>query len=255
MPLWQSRQLRKRWRYVGVFDSELMICAARVQVGIFNQSFWAAWDREGKQHFGHTSMRPGGREVTMTGPRVEIASKQLQAGLELGEVAPIETICPSGGSWGWTRKRAGMAASGSVEAAGQRWDLNGFGVDDESAGYHRRHTDWHWSAGIGRTVEGAAVAWNLVEGINDPVRDSERAIWVDGEPSEPEPVAFRGLDAIEFEDGSQLRFAKESERTRSDNMLLIRSSYRLHFGSFSGSLGGLELAEGLGVMEEHHAVW
>ena len=35
--------------------------------------------------------------------------------------------------------------------------------------------------------------------------------------------------------------------------LLVRSRYRHRFGSFSGSLGGVRLAEGFGVMEEHDA--
>jgi hypothetical protein len=38
--------------------------------------------------------------------------------------------------------------------------------------------------------------------------------------------------------------------------LLVRSSYRQPFGSFSGSLpGGVELAAGLGVLEEHDVYW
>jgi hypothetical protein len=37
--------------------------------------------------------------------------------------------------------------------------------------------------------------------------------------------------------------------------VLIRSDYRHRFGSFSGSLGDVELARGLGVVEEHDARW
>ena len=64
-------------------------------------------------------------------------------------VAPIESICPSGSGWGWTRKRAGVPIEGTVEVPGQRWEVAAHGVDDESAGYHQRHTSWHWSAGVG----------------------------------------------------------------------------------------------------------
>lgn len=255
MPLRRDGQLRKRWRYVGVFDQALMLCAARAEVGPFGQLFWAAWDREGRQRFAHTSFRPGNREVRMVGPRVEIDARALRADLTLGDCQAVESICPSGAGWGWTRKRAGMAVSGTVEAGGRSWQVEGRGVDDESAGYHQRHTSWLWSAGVGRSAEGAALAWNLVEGINDPAEGSERAIWVDGEPFEPPPVSFHGLGAIEFHDGRLLRFAQECERARSDNLLLLRSRYRLRFGSFSGSLGGVELAGGLGVMEQHDAVW
>ena len=40
------------------------------------------------------------------------------------------------------------------------------------------------------------------------------------------------------------------------NLLLLRSDYRQPFGVFSGTLpGGLELAEGYGVMEQHDVHW
>jgi hypothetical protein len=179
----------------------------------------------------------------------------LRASLRLGEAAPVESICPSGSGWGWTRKRAGVPVAATIEVPGRRWELDALAVDDESAGYHQRRTSWHWSAGVGRAIDGRPLAWNLVEGVNDPPRDSERAIWVDGEPSEPAPVSFCGMAGIELADAARLSFDSESERARDENFLLIRSSYRHRFGSFSGSLGGIELAEGFGVMEEHDAVW
>ena len=36
---------RKRWRYLGAFCDELMVCAARVKVGPIIQTFWAIYDR------------------------------------------------------------------------------------------------------------------------------------------------------------------------------------------------------------------
>ena len=47
MPLRRDGQNRKRWRYVGVFGAELMLCAARAEVGPLRQSFWVMWDRQG----------------------------------------------------------------------------------------------------------------------------------------------------------------------------------------------------------------
>jgi Protein of unknown function (DUF2804) len=258
MPLRRDGQLRKRWRYVGVYGEELMLCAARAQVGPLSQSFWVFWDRSAGEQLSHTALRPGSREVRMDGPRIEIEARDLRASLSFGEAAPVESICPSQGAsgWGWTRKRAGVPVTGTVEAAGRRWQLSGLGVDDESAGYHRRETSWHWSAGAGEAADGRPVAWNLVEGINDPASSSERAIWVDGEPYEPAPVRFEpDLTAIEFAGGERFEFAAESERARNENFLLIRSRYRHRFGSFSGSLDGIELAAGLGVMEQHDARW
>jgi hypothetical protein len=255
MRLFDHGQLRKRWRYVALFAEELMLCAARAEVGPLTQSFWVLWDRDTQQQWAHTALRPGSREVTLEGPRLEIDGPGLRAGLELGEAAPIEVTCPSGKSWAWTRKRAGMPVAGTIEMPGRRLQVSGRGIDDESAGYHQRHTSWRWSAGIGTSVEGRNLAWTLVEGINDPPQGSERAVWVDGEPAEPPPARFRDLDGIDLGDAGSLDFASESAHARDDNYLLFRSRYRHRFGSFAGTLGSLALAEGLGVMEEHDAVW
>ena len=45
MSLFRGTRPLKRWRYVGVFCEELMLCAARVQVGPARQSFWALLSR------------------------------------------------------------------------------------------------------------------------------------------------------------------------------------------------------------------
>ncbi|HEY6730541.1 MAG TPA: DUF2804 family protein [Solirubrobacterales bacterium] len=255
LPLLENRQLRKRWRYVGVFAEEVMLCAARAEVGPVPHSFWIFWDREGRRHQARTIQLPGSREVTLEGPRLEIDSPDLRVSLRLGESTPIETTCPSGRAQAWTRKRAGMPVEGTVEVPGKRWQISGRGVDDESAGHHQRETSWRWSAGVGESVDGRALAWNLVEGINDPESGSERAIWVDGQPTEPPPVRFLGNEAIDLGAGGQLDFAGESKHAHDDNFILIKSRYRHQFGSFSGSLGGVALDSGLGVMEEHDARW
>ena len=253
LPLFAHGQLRKRWRYVGVFAEELMLCAARAEVGPMTQSFWIFWDRQGRNHAARTILRPGSREVRLDGPRLEIDSPDLRADLRLGECEAIEATCPSGKAEAWTRKRVGMPIEGTVEMPGKRWQLSGRGVDDESAGHHKRYTSWRWSAGVGESTDGRPVALNLVEGINDRPTGSERAIWIDGEPSEPPPVRFEA-EAIDL-GAERLAFAGESEHVHNENYLLIRSDYRHRFGSFSGSLGGVELASGLGVMEEHDALW
>lgn len=254
MPLFEHGQLRKRWRYVGLFTEELMLCAARAEVGPMAQSFWVLWDRGARRQWEHTALRPGSREVSFDGSYLEIDARDLRASLRLGDIAPTEVTCPSGNSQAWTRKRAGVPINGTVEVPGRRWQVSGRGVDDESAGHHQRHTSWRWSAGVGRSADGRELAWNLVEGVNDPPQGSERAIWIDGAPSEPPPVRFRGLEAIDL-DGESRAFIGETEHARNDNYLLIRSRYHHRFGTFTGSLGGLKLTAGLGVMEAHDALW
>lgn len=263
LPLFHRGQLRKNWRYVGFYGEDVMLCAAVVQLGIFNHTFWSVWDRgagEGEgRTFEHTRLRPGGPEVVLDGSRVEIRTAGVRANLFFGESEPIEVISPSGRGWGWTRKRAGVPVTGTIEAGGRSFDVDGFGVDDQSAGFHARHTAWFWTAGIGVAADGRALAWNLTEGINDSPSRSERAVWVDGEPYEPAPVGFVGLEAVRFagETGEPgLRFESGgAERRRKDNFGLIRSRYTHRFGTFTGHLDGIELASAAGVMEEHDVFW
>jgi hypothetical protein len=278
MPMRRQGRMLKRWRYVGAYCDELLLCAARVQVGPLGQTFWLIWDREGRQLWERTRLRlPGGRGEVWTealdgegavesgserGSLVRVDASRVEGSevrgfLRLGAGAWVESVCPTEeDGYVWTRKRADVPVECDVRVGDRRWRVEARGMEDESAGYHPRHTVWSWSSGVGRTSDGRSVGWNLVEGINDPPERSERAIWVDGRPVEPGPVRFEGLDAIAFDDGSRLVFSSECERAKEENLLLVRYSYRQPFGTFSGTLpGGLELERGLGVMEYHDAHW
>src|SRR4029077_6193197 len=205
LPLFDHGQLRKRWRYVGLFAEELMLCAARAEVGPLTQSFWVLLDRQSGQQWNHTALLPGSKEVTLDGPRWEIDGPGLRASLRLGECEAIEVTCPSDRSLAWTRKRVGMAVEGTVEVPGRRWQVAGHGVDDESAGHHKRETSWRWSAGVGTADDGRPLAWNLVEGIHEPPRGRHGAVGIDGSPTEPAPVRFAG-EEIALDGGEKLRF-------------------------------------------------
>jgi hypothetical protein len=278
MPIRRGGRWRKRWRYLGAYCDELLLCAARVQVGKLGQTFWAIWDRERGEMWERTRMRlPGARgEVWTEAPdgeggyvnyapeegslvRIEAPRGEhlVRAFLRPGAGRWVEAVCLSGeGEYVWTRKRADVPVQCDVRVGERRWQVEARGMEDESAGYHPRHTVWSWSAGVGRTRDGRSVGWNLVSGINDPAQRSERAIWIDGKPFEPGPVSFEGLEAIAFDDGSRLEFNGECERRKHQNLVVLRYSYRQPFGKFSGTLpGGLVLDDGLGVMEHHDAHW
>lgn len=267
------RRLRKRWRYVGVFAPELMLCAARVQIGPLGLTFWAVLDRSTGDLFERTRKRPpltrgevwheraGGGHWPVGceegGAVTLIDGGEVRANLAFGEGRWVESVCPNGeGGYVWTRKRIAPVEC-EVTLPGERTvRASARAIEDESAGYHPRHTVWQWSAGVGTTADGLAVGWNLVSGVNDPERNSERAIWVDGETVEPGPVSFApDLAGIGFADGSRLQFSAEAERRDEENLPFFRSSYRQPFGTFTGSLPGIELAEALGVMEHHDALW
>lgn len=244
-----SRPL-KAWRYVGVFSTELLLCAASIRIGPARQCFWAVWDRDERRLLERT--RPGRGMVSLDPGRLRVVSDGVLIDLALTETDGVESVCTSGASYAWTRKQGGVPARGTVIVAGRRHVLEARAVIDDTAAYYERHTRWAWSAGVGRASDGRELAWNLVAGVNDPAQSSERTVWVDGEPEEAGPVGFAAdLGAV-----GGLRFNTEATRERNENRLLIRSRYRQPFGTFSGTLlPGLELAEGYGVMEAHDVRW
>lgn len=176
----------------------------------------------------------------------------------LQEEGGWQAVCPHGRGYVWTRKQAGIAARGtvSIDGAAPR-PIEALAVVDDTAGYHARVTEWRWAAGVGVDPAGTPLAFNLVQGVNDPPTGSERAVWIAGEPREAPPVTFApDLTRIDAADGSRLRFVAEAQRSRRERLLLVGSDYRAPFGTFSETLpGGVALARGVGVIEHHRARW
>jgi len=259
MPLFRGFRPLKRWRYVAVFTEELMACAARIQLGPARQSFWAVLPRGEDRVRERTHLFLRRDAVELAPGRLLIDDEGVLLDLRLDEDSGIQVLCPHGRAHVWTRKQAGVAASGTlILDGGSPRQIEARAVIDDTAGHHARFTEWWWSAGVGAAPDGTPLAWNLVEGINDPPTGSERAVWSAGEPAETSPVSFaRDLSAIRAADGSsELRFLPKAERSRRENLLIVRSDYRAPFGVFSGTLpGGVELAHGLGVVEHHRAYW
>ena len=240
----------KAWRYVGVYGPDLMLCLAQVRIGRARQSFWAVWDRERRTLYERTRIGNGG--ITMRAGGASLVERSVRIELEFEEAPGIETVCPCGASYGWTRKQAGAQARGRITLAGLERPIEGRAIIDDTAAFYPRLTHWRWCAGVGRSSDGRELAWNLVDGVNDPPTSSERTVWVDGEPSEPPPCTF----APDLRSVDELQFAAEAGLERRQDLLLIKSDYRQPFGTFSGALpGGLVVAEGYGVMEEHRALW
>lgn len=246
MPRWFAGRPLKAWRYVAFFSPELIVCLARVRIGPLPGDFWAVWDRDaGTLHRGSGLVRavPGRAGVRALRTSVDILTT---------EEPGIETACPCGQGYSWTRKQAGVPARARVRLGQTTHELEGRAVIDDTAAYYPRHTLWHWSAGVGTAVDGASVAWNLVSGVGDPPVNSERTVWIDGHAREAPPSVFApDLSAVD-----ELRFAAEAVLHRRVNLGLVRSDYRQPIGTFSGHLpGGVELAHGFGVMERHDAWW
>jgi hypothetical protein len=216
MPLLRGGRPLKRWRYVGAYGPDLMLCAARGRIGVVPFAWWALWDGE-----------------RLHEDRFDV---EVRAGAE------IEVVSPHGRQYAWTRK-----SEAHVRFEGR--ELRG--IVDESAGYHARRTSWRWSAGVGTLASGEPVAWNLVDGIHDAPEASERTVWVAGEPREVPPVRFDGLSGV-----AGLRFEPLAVRSARENYLVIRSDYEQPFGRFEGEVPGAgPLREGWGVMERHDVLW
>jgi len=251
MPARRRWRPLKAWRYVGVFGPELMICAAAARIGPAFQSFWAVWDRTNRRLYERTSFGRGG--VALPPGRVQVSAGGLSLSLTLQENAGVESVCRSGAQYAWTRKQGGITAGGTlVMPDGRVRPVAGQAIVDDTAAYYERHTCWRWSAGVGTDPGGRALAWNLVEGVNDPVTGSERTVWVDGRPVEAPPARF----AADLSGVGELRFDAEATRQHHQNLGVVRSRYRQPFGTFSGRLpDGSQLSCGFGVMEEHDVWW
>ena len=262
MPILRGGRLLKRWRYVGAFGRDLMLCAGLARIGPTIQSWWAIWDRESRCLRERT--RPGHGGVRFARGRARVDDEDVRIDLEWTEAPGIEVVTTDGGGYAWTRKQGGVAVAGSVGVGGKTRAFEACAVIDDSAGYHARRSAWRWSAGVGTVTDGRPVAWNLVAGVHDDARASERTVWVGGQADEVGPVRFIGeLDGIALAqagatggEASALSFSAEATRERHDNFLLFRSDYVQPFGTFSGFLPGAgELSEGYGVMERHEVLW
>jgi hypothetical protein len=257
MPYLRGGRPLKRWRYVGVFGERTMVCVGLARVLGVPQAWWAVWHREEGWLRERTLFARPSRAVRFAAGRATVRDDDCEIDLVVDEAPGIESVCPHGAGYVWTRKQAAVPVRGRVRLAGAEIAVHGLGVVDDTAGYHERHTSWRWSAGVGETADGRAAGWNLVVGVNDPVVGSERSLWLDGAAREVGPVEFAGdLSGVAFAEGGALSFSAEATRERHDELLVLRSDYVQPFGTFGGTLpGGIELARGYGVMEDHRARW
>lgn len=256
LPLLRAGRLRKRWRYVGVYAGDAMLCVGLVRIGPALQAFWAIWDRRAGTLHERTVLRPGVVALAPGQARVRDGTTTIELAFDEDGGAPVETVTPYGRGHAWTVKRGALPVRGRWRIGDDERAIDGLAIVDDSAGYPPRRTSWRWSAGVGHDAAGRPVAWNLVDGIHDDPDASERTLWVAGEPRHLPPARFADdLSSVSAGD-LDLRFDEEAVRRRRENLLLVRSDYEQPFGTFHGRLAdGVELAEGFGVMERHAAVW
>src|SRR5947209_18786279 len=139
-----------------------VLWAATVRVGPLPMRFFAVAE-PGREIVTGTPLSP--RAVRLDGSHVSVRARKASFEVELEENGGVETL-HAGGTL-WTRKQAGIPALVTGTVGGRRHAVEARAVVDDSAGYHPRHTRWLWSAGVGTTLDGRPVGWNLVSGLND----------------------------------------------------------------------------------------
>ena len=261
MPLVRNGRLRKRWRYVGVYGARGdalrrqgpdRAAAAELLGGLGSQASGG--------RFAHTRMLPGGGEVEIEGAELRLDAGEVRAELSVRRRRGDRVGLPQSASGGL---RVDPQASRG-RGRGRRSRPAGAAGEIARAGRGRRRLGRlppapHRLALVGRSRRGHRRPRRRLEPGQRHQRPAARLRAGDlgrrRRRASPTRCSFDGLQGVDFADGSRLRFGSESERARDDNLLLVRSRYRHRFGSFEGALPGIELAAGLGVMEEHSAVW
>ncbi len=184
MPSRDRRRPLKAWRYVGVYGRELMLCIGAVRIGPAQAGVLGGLGPAVKRLYENTAIGVGTvrLEKAMPGqrPAHPDRARARRDGRDRERSARAATATPGRAS------RAGSAPAGRSRIDGVDRSLDARAVIDDTAAYYERHTTLALvGGGRRRRDDGRAVAWNLVDGVNDPPSDSERTVWVDGEPSEP----------------------------------------------------------------------
>jgi hypothetical protein len=291
---------RKRWMYLAIASDEVLVALAVVDLGYAASSFAYVFERaSGRLLVDRSSMAPSlgelvnerageghasrfrslGTEVQIThapgtghyavdahyrGLRLWVQLETAHAPPALSVVMPIGST-RTGSLASTTEKRPLLHTRGDVTVNGKRFSLDGaLAGYDYTHGLLARHTAWKWAFGLGRSREGARVAFNLTEGF---VGERECAVWVDDE--------LFGLGAARFEfdprhplapwrvrtedERVNLAFAPSALHAEHKNLGLIATRFVQPVGVWSGQIRlpgrTLQLENVLGVAEDQDARW
>ena len=284
----KRRTQRKAWLYLGAFSENYMVGFATVDAGLVSNGFCYVYDRERDVLVEEAVTLPLGFARDFT-PRVDglwrlgtrsrqwnveyrddawhatFEGKRLSVNLRLhGPGRGLTAIASSiGRPFAHTYKVGALPATINVAVDGVRGIGNGGGSIDFTLGYPPRHTLWNWASMYGHTDDGQTVAVNLVGQF---MNGQENGLWIGGKLS-PLPQATFEYDPanplapwrIRTLDGTvDLTFEAEGQRRQNLNVGAMASVFSQPFGRFTGMIrhGGQELeVTGLGVVEEHTAVW
>ena len=237
------------------FGARIIFLRLRVKVGLLQQEYWGIWDRKAQQFRQATHFFT--HRVQHELRRVVVHDGAAEIDVTFEPANTFELYRPADRAYMWAHKDYCPGARGTVRYGDTTRVVEGVLFVDIQAGYHERHTQWHWVGGVGRDQNDRLVGFNAIVGVFDTPVNSERTIWIERDATEVGPNSFsEDLSTITFSEGGTLHFKPEALIEHHDNFLVIRSDYYHWFGSFSGTLpGGIELREAHGVRERHNALW
>ncbi len=288
---------RKRWLWGCIAGSDLLVAFAVVRTGYAASAFVtvmdprsvrlagdAAWT--GPSFLARVSDDPhaAGLVARFAAPRVllEVTRAAPGAGLDVhlriarldleldahlvedGEPPPLAVIADLGaGCLDATEKRALLPVRGHARALDRRYMLDGtFGGYDYTHGLLPRRTRWRWAFGMGRTLRGEPLGFNVAKGF---VGEAECAVFdrngVHGisepeiafDPSRPEgPWSVRG-------GGLELAFRVAGVHAERRRLGLVRTDFLQPAGVFEGTIevAGCvhEVRDLPGVVEDQDVLW
>lgn len=288
---------RKRWTWVGIVSDEVFAGMAVVDLTYAASVFAFAVERSTGRRLSDASMLGpgfvgsvneraeegaearfafGGRRASVVRPagdpawtvRAELGDLRLDARLDsTGAPPPLSAIAePAPGAVATTQKRALLPVTGSLLAAGRRFDLDrALAGIDYSHGYPPRHTTWNWCFALGRARSGERVAVNLVQGF---VGEAECVAWV-GDVLYPLLEARFAHDLERplapwrirtDDDAVALEFAPQALHREDQRLGIVSSRFAQVAGHFHGTLAlparpPLELDGVPGVVEDQDMLW
>src|SRR5688500_3363025 len=114
LPLVHDAQLRKQWRYVGVYGERLMLCVGYARIGPAPQAWWAIWDRSRQALRERTRLVSPRKYVSLRNDRALVHDGSVEIDLTFAPGTAVETASRHGRSWIWTRKQGAVRFRGSV---------------------------------------------------------------------------------------------------------------------------------------------
>ena len=284
---------RKKWVYVAIGSDSLWVSLAVVRMGYATSAFAFVFDRASARMLVDRAILapPRAAEVaddpSSSGTLARFAFGRSSVVLERHAqrydlrarfpaldldvmfdvtwappaIAAIAKLGPSLASA--TEKRVLAEVRGSAVVAGRPVSLDGaLAGYDYTHGLMPRHTRWNWAFAMGKTKDGAPIAFNVVEGF---VGEAECAVFCEDraipirEPhfeydvSHPHrPWRLRG-------EGLDLTFEVGAVHEQRNNLGLVRSRFLQPVGKFRGTLRVGDRDECLedlcGVVEDQDVLW